>query len=181
MRHRRAQEPRLGGMGTPGERKALLFLAGVMLLGGTVRVAGALGGDDKAGPAAKAAIERQLDAVDSARKAKKKGKGRRAKKTPEVLAPAIIDLDVATAEEIETLRYIGPAMAKRIVADRDSLGPFGNLEGFQRVKGIGPKLAARLDSSVTFSLVPRPSDTETAGSTDPPPGRRRPRRGDSTK
>jgi competence protein ComEA len=167
-------------VGTPGERKALLFLAGVMLLGGTVRVARALGGADKVGPEAKAAIERQLEAVDSARKAKKKGKGRKPRKPPQVIAPAIIDLDVATADQIESLPYIGPTMAKRIVADRDSLGPFGSLEGFQRVKGIGPRLAAKLDSSVTFSLHPRLSVTK-AGSADQPPGRRRSRRGESTK
>src|SRR5687768_6719775 len=166
-------------MGTPGERKALLFLSGIMLLGGTVRVARALGGSERVGPEAKAAIERQIEAVDSARK--KKGKGRKSRKPVGPLAPAIIDLDVATAEQIETLRYIGPAMAKRIVADRDSLGPFGSLDGFQRVKGVGPKLAAKLDSTVTFSLVPRPSDTETSGSSDRPAGRRKPRRGDSTK
>ena len=167
-------------VGTPGERKALLFLAGITLLGGTVRVTRALGGTDKVAPESKAAIERQLEAVDSAKKAKKKGKGRRAKKPPEIIAPAIIDLDVATAEEIETLPYIGPTIARRIVADRDSLGPFGSLEGFQRVKGIGPRLAAKLDTSVTFSLHPRLSGTQT-GSADQPPGRRRSRRGESTK
>ena len=166
-------------VGTPGERKALLFLAGITLLGGTVRVARALGGTDEVAPRAKAGIERQLQAVDSAKK--KKGKGGRATKNKEVIAPAIIDLDVATAEQIETLRYIGPAMAKRIVADRDSLGPFGSLEEFQRVKGIGPKLAARLDSSVTFSLHSRLPRTATSGSSDPPPGRRKSRRGESTK
>jgi DNA uptake protein ComE-like DNA-binding protein len=169
-------------MGTPGERKALLFLAAVMLLGGGVRVAGAIGKTDQVNAEAKAAIERQIAAVDSVRKnSKKKGKGRRSKKPPAVIVPAIIDLDVASADEIETLRYIGPALAKRIVADRDSLGPFGSLDGFQRVKGVGPKLAARLDSTVTFSLLPRPSDTETSGSADQPPGRRRSRRGGSTK
>jgi competence protein ComEA len=167
-------------VGTPGERKALLFLAGITLLGGTVRVARALGGADRLEPEAKAAIERQLEAVDSARKAKKKGKGKRAKKTPEIVAPEIIDLDVATTDQIESLPYIGPTMAKRIVADRDSLGPFGSLEGFQRVKGIGPKLAAKLDSSVTFSLHPRLSVTN-AGSADQPAGRRRTRRGESTR
>jgi len=166
-------------MGTPGERKALLFLGVVIVLGGGVRVARAVGGDPRVDPAARAAIDRQIAAVDSVRKhGKKKGKGSRAKK-PEVIVPAIIDLDIATAEQIETLRGIGPALARRIVADRDSLGPFGSLDGFQRVKGIGPRLAARLDSSVTFSLLPRPSSTE-SGSSDPPSGRRkRPRRGES--
>ena len=168
-------------MGTPGERKALLFLGAVMLLGGGVRVAGAIGRPDQVSSEAKTAIERQMAAVDSVRKnSKKKGKGRRPK-PPTVIISAIIDLDVASADEIETLRYIGPALAKRIVADRDSLGPFGSLDAFQRVKGVGPKLAARLDSTVTFSLLPRPSYTETSGSADQPPGRRRSRRGGSTK
>ena len=168
-------------MGTPGERKALLFLSAVMLLGGGVRVARAVGSGGDTSPKARAAIDKQIAAVDSVRKqGKKKSKGRKPRK-PEIIAPSIIDLDVATAEQIETLRYIGPALAKRIVADRDSLGPFGSLDGFQRVKGVGPKLAAKLDSSVTFSLLPRPSDTETSGSSDPPRGRRKPRRGDSTK
>ena len=167
-------------VGTPGERKALLFLAGITLLGGSVRVARAVGGTERAAPGAGSAIEKQIAAVDSAKKARKAGKGRRAGKSAELVAPAIIDLDVATAAEIETLRYIGPALAQRIVADRDSLGPFGSLEGFQRVRGIGPKLAARLDSSVTFSLVPRPSGTATSGSADQPPGRRRSRRGERT-
>ena len=168
-------------MGTPGEKKALLFLSAVMLLGGGVRVARAVGADGDPNPRARAAIDRQIAAVDSVRKqGRKKGKGRKPKK-PDAIAPAIIDLDIATADQIETLRYIGPALAKRIVADRDSLGPFGSLDGFQRVKGVGPKLAAKLDSTVTFSLLPRPSDTETSGPSDPPRGRRKPRRGDSTK
>ncbi|MGK2960558.1 MAG: ComEA family DNA-binding protein [Gemmatimonadaceae bacterium] len=168
-------------MATPGERKALLFLSGVLLLGSGVRVARAVSGPDAVDPRAKAAIERQISAVDSVRKLGRKKKGGRGKKPPAEVIPAIIDLDIASADEIETLRYIGPALSKRIVANRDSLGPFGSLDGFQRVKGIGPKLAARIDSSVTFSLHPRPSYTETAGSSDPPPGRRRSRRGDSAK
>jgi hypothetical protein len=73
--------------------------------------------------------------------------------------PTVIDLDVATAEQIETLRGIGPGLAARIVADRDSLGAFGSLKGFQRVRGIGPALAEKLGTDVTFSGVPRPVNT----------------------
>ena len=166
-------------MGTPGERKALLFLGAVIVLGSSVRVARAVGGKSDLDPAARAAIERQIGAVDSVRKEGKKRKGRKKKeKQEEVVAPAIVDLDIATADQIETLRGIGPSLAKRIVADRDSLGPFGSLAELQRVKGVGPKLAARIDSSVTFSLLPRPSTTESTRSSDPPSGRRRPRRGE---
>ncbi|HEX2723174.1 MAG TPA: helix-hairpin-helix domain-containing protein [Gemmatimonadaceae bacterium] len=164
-------------MGTPGERKALLFLGAVLILGAGVRVARAVTGKSELTPAAKSAIERQINTVDSARKhGKKKGKKKREPK-PEVVVPAIIDMDIATAEQIETLRGIGPALAQRIVADRDSLGPFGSMAELQRVKGVGPRLAAKIDSTVTFSLLPRPSTTETARSSGPLPGRRKPRRG----
>lgn len=165
-------------MGTPGERRALLFLGAVMVLGGGVRAARAFDGGPNGDPVAKAAIERQIGAVDSVRKhGKKKGKGRKATK-PEAVIPAILDLDIATADQIETLRGIGPSLALRIVTDRDSLGPFGSLQELQRVKGVGPRLAARIDSSVTFSLLPRPSSTESSRSSRHANGRRKPRRED---
>jgi competence protein ComEA len=168
-------------MGTPGERKALLFFGAVILLGGGVRVAKAIGADSSVDPETRIALERQIDEVDSVRKhGRKKGKGKKPKTPPPVAVPAIIDMDVATAEQIETLRGIGPSLAKRIVADRDSLGPFGSLAELQRVKGVGPGLARKIDSAVTFSLLPRPSTTATSRSSDQPPGRRRPRRGDTT-
>ena len=165
-------------MGTPGERKALLFLGAVLVLGGGVRVARAVGSDNAVDPSAKAAIERQIATVDSVRKIGKRKKGRKPKKVDAVVVPAVIDMDVATAEQIETLRGIGPSLARRIVADRDTMGPFGSLDGLQRVKGVGPKLAQRIDSSVTFSLLPRPSTTD---NTRPSASKRRrkPPRGDS--
>lgn len=67
-----------------------------------------------------------------------------------------VDLDVASAAEIERLPRIGPTLARRIVANRDSLGPFGDLEGLKRVRGVGPALARILAPHVTFSLQPRP-------------------------
>jgi competence ComEA-like helix-hairpin-helix protein len=79
------------------------------------------------------------------------------KAAPKPLGP--LDLDVASEKEIEALRNVGPALAKRIIADRDSLGPFGSMEGLTRVKGIGPSMVEKLDSAVTFSLVPRPTNT----------------------
>ena len=91
-----------------------------------------------------------------------------------------VDLDVASAAEIERLPRIGPVLAARIVADRDSLGPFGSLEGFRRVKGVGPALARTVSSHVTFSLRPRPSGVnEGAGEGSPGRARRRPRRSES--
>ncbi|MEK6613221.1 MAG: helix-hairpin-helix domain-containing protein [Gemmatimonadota bacterium] len=67
-----------------------------------------------------------------------------------------LDLDLATVAAIESLPRIGPALAHRIVANRDSFGAFGSIEGLQRVRGIGPAIAKSLRDVVTFSGVPRP-------------------------
>jgi competence protein ComEA len=86
--------------------------------------------------------------------------------------PAVpIDVDQASASELEALPRIGPALAKRIVDDREARGPFGSIEGFQRVRGVGPAMAAALSGAVTFSGTPRPSiagGVRLKGSMEPP-------------
>ena len=66
----------------------------------------------------------------------------------------LIDLDRASVAEIEQLPRIGPATARRIVANRDSLGPFGSLAGLTRLKGMGPASLARLAPLVSFGGKP---------------------------
>lgn len=143
---------------TPAERNALLFLAAVISLGAGVRAVRAVSRDAESDPKSAAALSDQLRRVDSARAATKAGtRGRGSRKKP--LAPVgPVDMDTSSAELIETLNGIGPALAKRIVADRDSSGPFGSLDGLRRVKGIGPALSARLAPQVTFSRFPRPQN-----------------------
>ncbi len=51
----------------------------------------------------------------------------------------LVDLNQATAEELERLPEIGPTLAVRIVAYRDAHGPFRRSEDLQKVPGIGPK------------------------------------------
>src|SRR5688500_19879365 len=53
-------------MPTPAERKALLFLAGVIVLGASVRVVRAARDDGSDDPSTRQALARQLAAVDSA-------------------------------------------------------------------------------------------------------------------
>lgn len=69
-----------------------------------------------------------------------------------------VDLDVAGQPEIEALPRIGPVLARRILEDRAANGPFGSIAGFERVRGVGPALAASLASRVTFSGTARPSN-----------------------
>lgn len=51
-----------------------------------------------------------------------------------------IDLNRATAEELQALRGIGPALAERIVAYREEHGPFAKVEELTLVNGISPAL-----------------------------------------
>ncbi|HUQ18853.1 MAG TPA: helix-hairpin-helix domain-containing protein [Gemmatimonadaceae bacterium] len=173
-------------MPTPGEKKALLFLSSILLLGTGVRTVGALRDDQHVSPAAKAALESQIEAVDSARHRGKSKRSRKKKPATHIVehaeleaTPSIIDIDIASAAEIETLRGVGPSLAKRIVADRDSLGPFGSIDELTRVKGIGKKLSAKIAPQVTFSLLPRHPHTENDGTSSPPRSRRKSRRGES--
>lgn len=62
-----------------------------------------------------------------------------------------IDLDTAGAEEIARLPRIGPGLAARIVADREAKGPFGSLEGLDRVPGIGPTVLEAVKPHAVFS------------------------------
>ncbi|MCC6770522.1 MAG: helix-hairpin-helix domain-containing protein [Gemmatimonadaceae bacterium] len=67
-----------------------------------------------------------------------------------------LDLETASVEELERLPRIGPALAQRIVEDRQAHGPFGSLTGLQRVRGIGPAMANLLRGRVTFNDARRP-------------------------
>ncbi|MFL5488098.1 MAG: ComEA family DNA-binding protein [Gemmatimonadaceae bacterium] len=165
-------------MPTPGERKALLFFSVVLVLGSSTRAYRTLHSTSRTDSGARSALEAQIKAADSARRAglRKPKREKKQKAPPKPSGP--IDLDVATEKEIEALRNIGPTLAKRIVADRDSFGPFGSMDGFLRVKGVGPSMVAKLDSSVTFSLVPRPNNEVISRRSELPKARRKPHRRD---
>jgi DNA uptake protein ComE-like DNA-binding protein len=164
---------------TPSERNALLFFSAVALLGAGVRLRRATTEDTTPDIAARADLDRQIREVDEARAHAPPRRARRSTSGGSSASSASsafqkLDLDTAPAESLVRLPRIGPALAARIAADRDSLGPFGSLEGFQRVKGVGPAMARALDAYVTFSGTPRPSPVGARVST-----RRRTSRGEA--
>ena len=61
----------------------------------------------------------------------------------------VLNVNRATAVELEGLPGIGPSLARRIVADREARGPFATVEALDRIPGIGPGLVARLGRLVT--------------------------------
>jgi competence ComEA-like helix-hairpin-helix protein len=62
---------------------------------------------------------------------------------------AALNVNRASAVELERLPGIGPSLARRIVADREARGPFATVQALDRVPGIGPALVGRLGALVT--------------------------------
>lgn len=60
-----------------------------------------------------------------------------------------VNVNTATAEELQTLPGIGPALARRILEHRAAEGPFRSAEELAKVPGIGPATATRLRGRVT--------------------------------
>lgn len=61
-----------------------------------------------------------------------------------------LNINTATADELQALPGIGPAYSKRIVEYRESNGPFTNLDQLTQVKGIGPKTLEKLRPNITL-------------------------------
>ncbi len=61
-----------------------------------------------------------------------------------------INLNTASAEQLEELPGIGPALAKRIVDYREKHGYFKNIEDIQNVSGIGSKRFEQIKDLVTI-------------------------------
>ena len=58
--------------------------------------------------------------------------------------PAPVNLNAASAAELESLPGIGPALAARIVEHRQKNGAFKKIEDLMNVKGIGEKQFLKL-------------------------------------
>jgi competence ComEA-like helix-hairpin-helix protein len=171
-----------------------MFLAALLSLGAGARFVSAARNQQLAHsqPRDGSRLAAQIAAVDSEKSRQRQARQSRSSKTPRARpskravkhaavkqtdSAIIVDVDHASAEELELLPRVGPALAKRIVSDRDEHGPFGSLEGLTRVKGIGPKLVTHIAKHVTFSGSARPSTALSVspgashfGGRPPPPG-----------
>lgn len=66
-------------------------------------------------------------------------------------APGRLDLNTATAAELDSLPGIGPAKAQAIVEYRSAQRGFHSVEQLREVSGIGPKLFERLQPLVAVA------------------------------
>ncbi len=58
--------------------------------------------------------------------------------TPRRMPAGPVDLNRATAAELDALPGIGPATAQAIVDHREANGPFASVDDLEAVRGIGP-------------------------------------------
>lgn len=70
---------------------------------------------------------------------------------PAAAASGTIDINTASAAQLEGLPGIGPSKAAAIVAERTENGPFGSCNDLTRVLGIGEATVAKLAASCTAS------------------------------
>ena len=64
-------------------------------------------------------------------------------------ASGLVNVNTATASELQGLPGIGPSKAGAIIAYRSAHGPFKRVDDLVEVKGIGPKTLAKLRPLVT--------------------------------
>jgi comEA protein len=67
---------------------------------------------------------------------------------------AIVNLNTATATELQQLPGIGVATATRIIEYRQKNGPFKKIEELMNVQGVGEKIFLRLKPQIT--VAPKP-------------------------
>jgi competence ComEA-like helix-hairpin-helix protein len=128
------------------EHRAVLLLLGLGLAGHVIRMVAA---DARRPPgevrllgssSSSAALARRDSLV---RLARPLGRGER------------VDIDRASAQELQRLPGVGSGLARRIVAERTRLGPFGDTAALSRVPGLGPAKLARMAPNLAFSGPPR--------------------------
>jgi len=67
---------------------------------------------------------------------------------PGAAAGGVLDLNAATAQELDSLPGVGPVLADRIVAWRTEHGRFGSVDQLRQVSGIGESKYQALKSKV---------------------------------
>jgi len=66
-------------------------------------------------------------------------------------ASKVVNINTATATQLETLTGVGPATARAIIAYRTSKGSFSKVEDLLNVPGIGPSKLAAMKNEIAVS------------------------------
>ena len=63
----------------------------------------------------------------------------------------VVNINTASAEQLQLLPRVGPALASRIIEYRETNGPFASIEEIVAVKGIGESAFRRLEPYLATS------------------------------
>jgi competence ComEA-like helix-hairpin-helix protein len=129
---------------THDEQRALGFIAGLLFLSAAVRVANLP--DRVTPPGEPLDLEAHIAATERAVAV--------AERMAEPLAPGE-RLDPNTAPEVELARLprVGPALARRIIEDRERNGPFHSAADLARVPGVGERLVELASPHLTLPAM----------------------------
>lgn len=61
-----------------------------------------------------------------------------------------LDINHISSADLQKVRGVGPALAGRLIARRDSIGRFGSWDEVDEVAGIGPAMLAKLKGSLVL-------------------------------
>lgn len=111
---------------------------------------------------ASAIAARREDAADRPPQDKKFGRVKGSSVSPRTTnevgqRPGPVDLNRASVGELEALPGLGPALASRVVAYRETNGPYRSVADLERVSGIGPVRLARLAALVQVGEAAEPA------------------------
>ena len=89
-------------------------------------------------------------------------------------AASAVDVNSATAQQLESVSGIGPSTARTIVQERERAGAFESLDDLaERVRGIGPKKAKALQAAgLTVGGADGAAQNAAQGAATPAGGRR---------
>lgn len=68
--------------------------------------------------------------------------------------PGLVDINIATLEQLDSLPGIGPTKAQAIIDYRQANGPFESIEEIMDVPGIGPVTFEQIKDLITVGGVP---------------------------
>jgi competence protein ComEA len=138
---------------------ALVHVVGAVRRAGVYRVAAGQRIQDAIRLAGGATARADLQAINLAAKVAdgqqivvpRRGAAESASATPGAGGPAAapVNLNTATAEQLDTLDGVGPSTAQKILAFRQQHGGFASIDDLTQIPGIGPKKLAALKPQVT--------------------------------